>query len=74
MGDLPKIRNKVTCYNHLMGKCVAKSCRFAHYEFAELNPTEYEEWILIMEAGAKKILADRALPELPTRKRKSPSK
>ena len=74
MGDLPKIRDKVACYNYLMGKCTAKVCRFEHYEFAELNPAEYEEWIKIMEAGAKKILADRALPTVPSRKRKSSSK
>lgn len=72
MSDLPKIRGKITCYNYLMGKC--KGCNFEHYELANLNPAEYEEWVKIMEQGASKILENKALPELARRKRKSPSK
>ena len=72
MGDLKQIRGKVTCYNYLMGNC--KGCNFEHYELADLDPAEYEEWVQIMEQGGRTILDNKALPELKRRKRKSPSK
>ena len=76
MAELPKIRGQVTCYNHLMGLCGRegqrghKGCNFVHFEIVKLQAAEYEEWIQIMEKGAAKIEADKALPELSTRKRK----
>lgn len=66
MSDLPKIRGEVTCYNYLMGHC-ASTCNFKHWEFADLQPAEYEEWIQVMETGAKHILDNKALPEIKKR-------
>ena len=63
VGDLPKIKDRVTCYNWLLGKCQrGASCRFCHDKITEMTGEHVKEWTEIVEQGAAEILKNNALP------------
>lgn len=70
LATLPQVQGKSSCYNHLLGRCTSKKCRFEHVDANDVTPSVMNELALICEQGADKIEADGALPTVDNKRRK----